>query len=293
MQISFVIVTKNRPEELAFTLGRLMKLINLDVHEVLVFIDGCPKTEEIILGYPWVQWVVSEYSVGASPARQQLYKKTKGTILIGLDDDAHPVSDHFIAQVQHTFLENPSVAIIAFQEIKGVFVSDEKALATQQNQKLNYYTNDFIGCGFAITNAAYKKTRGFPVWIDIYGEEPCLSLEILELGYDILYNNEIIVNHRIDKKQRLAQGRNYYRFEKQLKNTLYYYTVYYPNPYFKIVRLLFHNFKKYALTDRKCFVLFFNSIFSAFKELPKVLYYRKPVSKETLQKMETLKQIKY
>lgn len=293
MQISFVIVTKNRPEELAFTLGKLKAFLDLDIHEVLIFIDGCDKTEKMISEFSWVQWEVSKYSVGASPARHILYKKAKGTILIGLDDDSHPLTQDFIMQVQKSFLENPSVAIIAFQEIKGVFLSDDKALEARESQKLYYLTNNFIGCGFAITNEAYKKTRGFAVWMDIYGEESCLSLEIIELGFDILYDNEIIVNHRVDKKKRLRQGRNHFRFEKQLKNSIFYYSVYYPKPYFKIARLLLHNFKSYALKDRTYFVLFFSAIFTASRELFKVLQYRKPVSKETLQKIHTLKRIKY
>jgi GT2 family glycosyltransferase len=150
-----------------------------------------------------------------------------------------------------------------------------------------------VGCGFAIRKEVYEKTNGFPVWIDIYGEESCLAIEVLDLGYEIHYDNSIIVNHRVDKKKRLAQGRNYFRFEKQLKNTIFYYVVYYPNPMLKIARLLFHNFKKYALQDLKYFYLFWKSIFIAFKEMVYVLKYRKPVKKSTMQKIKTLKGIKY
>lgn len=293
MEISFLIVTKNRPEELQFSLQKLQGIFNAAQHEVLVFIDGCGQTEKLIPKYSWVQWEISPVSIGASPARAILYKKAIGTILVGLDDDAHPISGNFIAQVQNSFAQNPSVGIVTFQEIKGVFLSDEEALQKKQAQKMQYFTNDFIGCGFAITNAAYKKTRGFPVWIDIYGEEPCLAIEVIESGLDILYNNEIIVNHRVDRNKRLGQGRNYFRFEKQLKNTIFYYLVYYPKPTFSIIRLLVHNFKKYALTDRKCFVLFFSGILNAAKGFFKVLKYREPVSAKTLQKMKALKSIQY
>jgi GT2 family glycosyltransferase len=293
MEVSILIVTKNRPEELEITLNKLFSLLDLSLHEVLVFIDGCNKTEVLIAKYQWVQWENSEKSISASPARNSLYQKAKGEILIGLDDDAHPLSDHFIAKTQSVFLENTKIGIIAFQEIRGVFLSDQKALQHGEPNIARYKTNDFVGCGFAIRREVYEKTNGFPVWIDIYGEESCLAIEVLDLGYEIHYDNSIIVNHRVDKKKRLGQGRNYFRFEKQLKNTIFYYMVYYPNPMLKITRLLFHNFKKYALHDSKYFQLFWKSIFIAFKEMVYVLKYRKPVKKSTLQKIKTLKGIKY
>ena len=49
MKISILIVTKNRPDELEITLNKLFGLLDLSVHEVLVFIDGCNKTEILIM----------------------------------------------------------------------------------------------------------------------------------------------------------------------------------------------------------------------------------------------------
>jgi len=293
MSISILIVTKNRPNELEVTLKKLLEILDLVQHEVLVFIDGCEQTHKLITKYDWVKWSYVEKSIGASPARNSLYKKATGTIFIGLDDDAHPISKNFIAKIDNTFSQFLNTGIIAFQEVKGLFSTDELALENSENEILQYKTNEFIGCGFAIKKDVYDKTRGFPVWIDIYGEESCLAIETLDLGYDIFYNSEIIVNHRIDKEQRFAQGRNYFRFEKQLKNTIYYYLVYYSKPTFKIIKLLFHNFKKYALTDKKCFILFFKSIFEAMRNALNVLKFRRPVSNETIQKITNLKGLKF
>jgi GT2 family glycosyltransferase len=293
MELSILIVTRNRPDELEITLKKLFFFLDLSINEVLVFIDGCKETEVLVSKYSWVQWGSSIKSIGASPARSKLYKKAKGKILIGLDDDAHPLNIHFIDQVQAIFSEEKKVGIIAFQEIRGVFLTDQEALINAEPVIAKYQTNDFVGCGFAIRKEVYDKTKGFPVWIDIYGEESCLAIEVLDLGYEIHYDNAIIVNHRVDNIKRLRQGRNYFRFEKQLKNTIFYYVVYYPNPLLKIARLLFHNFKKYALNDRQYFLLFWKSIFIAFKEIFHVLKFRKPVQKSTLHKIKMLKGIKY
>lgn len=293
MEVSILIVTRNRLDELEITLNKLIGLLDLSIHEVLVFIDGCKETEVLIAKYPWAQWENSATNIGASPARNKLYKKAKGSILIGLDDDAHPISADFIAQTRKVFIEEVKVGIIAFQEIRGVFLTDQEALQNVESKVVCYPTNDFVGCGFAIRKDVYDKTNGFPIWIDIYGEESCLAIEVLDLGYEIQYNNTIIVNHRVDRQKRLDIGRNYFRFEKQLKNTVCYYLVYYPNPFLKIARLLCHNFKKYALQDSTYFMLFWKSVFSTVGKLFYVLKLRKPVHKSTLRKIKTLKGIQY
>ncbi|WP_339876014.1 glycosyltransferase family 2 protein [Olleya marilimosa] len=292
MQISFLIVTKNRPEDLALTLKKLKSIMDFSIHEVLVFIDGCSKTETITIDFDWVNWTVSKKSISASPARHILYKKAQGDLFVGLDDDAHPLSQNFISTIQARFSTNNNIGIIAFQEVRGVFISDEEAL--QQSKSIeSYYTNDFIGCGFAIKKEVYTATNGFPVWIDIYGEEPALALEVLDLGYQIIYDPRIIVNHRIDIEKRKLQGRNYFRFERQLNNAIRYYLVYYPKPIKKVLKTLLHNFKKYALTDIRYFKSFITVVFKVIINLFKILKFRQPVKQETIEKKQRLKGLNY
>ncbi|WP_028282829.1 glycosyltransferase family 2 protein [Olleya marilimosa] len=292
MQISFLIVTKNRPEDLALTLKKLKSIMDFSIHEVLVFIDGCSKTETITIDFDWVNWAVSKKSISASPARHILYKKAQGDLFVGLDDDAHPLSQNFISTIQARFSTNNNIGIIAFQEVRGVFISDEEAL--QQSKSIeSYYTNDFIGCGFAIKKEVYTATNGFPVWIDIYGEEPALALEVLDLGYQIIYDPRIIVNHRIDIEKRKLQGRNYFRFERQLNNAIRYYLVYYPKPIKKVLKTLLHNFKKYALTDIRYFKSFITVVFKVIINLFKILKFRQPVKQETIEKKQRLKGLNY
>ena len=76
MKISILIISKNRKEELAFTLNRLKSIVDVSVHEVLVLLDGCnDDSEEIINQFDWVNWTVLNESIGASRARNFLYKK--------------------------------------------------------------------------------------------------------------------------------------------------------------------------------------------------------------------------
>lgn len=290
MQVSILIVSRNRKTELEFTLKVLRGIIDISIHEILVFLDGCSdSSRELKLSFPEVRWFESEKSLGASPARNALYKKAKGTVLIGLDDDAHPLYADFIARTITVFKQYPNVGVIAFQEIKGIFRSDEEALESVDVEKVEYVTNEFIGCGFAIRKDVYEATNGFPVWMDIYGEESCLALEVLAQGHDIFYTNSIKVNHRIDIEARKKTGKNYYRFGKQLKNTTFYYLVYHPSPILKIIKLYWHNFMKYAWMDIEYFKLFLGAIFHVLKSLSLIIKYRKPINKEVFKRVALLK----
>ena len=289
MKISILIISKNRKEELAFTLNRLKSIIDTKVHEVLVLLDGCNDgSEELVGRFNWINWTVLNESIGASRARNLLYKKAIGSIFIGFDDDSHPLQDDFIEIVESIFKENDNLGIITFQEIRGVFKNDEDALSQIPNQKIEYLCNEFVGCGFAITKSVYLATNGFPLWMDIYGEESCVSIEVLANNKDILYTNRVSVNHRVNKQARLNAGMNYFRFEKQLKNAAFYYIVYHKNPSIKIIKLFWHNFKKYALIDPIFFKSFFKALGTLIIQMPKVLKYRKPISKSIIIKNQKL-----
>jgi GT2 family glycosyltransferase len=215
-----------------------------------------------------------------------LYKHAKGSILIGIDDDAHPLNPDFIEKTNYIFKRNINVAIIAFEEIRGVFPADKEALKKGIQEDKEYLCGGFVGCGFAIKKSAYFQTQGFPTWIDIYGEESCVAIQILNLGFDILFSNQIKVNHRVNNLERISQGKNYFRFGKQLKNETFFYVVYYPKPVIKIIKLYWHNFQKYAISDRKYFYIYFKTIVKVIIKMPTILKFRNPVNKETITKRE-------
>ncbi|WP_269241782.1 glycosyltransferase family 2 protein [Flavobacterium limnophilum] len=294
MQASILIVSKNRKEELLKTLRILESLIDTSQVEVLVFLDGCTDgSESLVVALEWVRWFVSAKSIGASAARHQIYPLAKAEILIGFDDDAHPLNKDFVRLTEILFQDNPHVAVLAFEEVKGVFASDSLAIKQSEKTFKQFPCADFIGCGFAIRKEIYDLTRGFPVWIDIYGEESCVAIEVMANGFDILYTNQVKINHRVNKEERKLKKQNYFRFGKQLKNSTYYFLVYYPIPLYAILKLYWHNFKKYALMDWEYFEIYFKTIFVVLINTPRILKYRNPVDKNLLLKMRRLSALKF
>lgn len=295
MEISICIVSKNRKSALRKTLRIVAGLVDKQKYEILVFLDGCEDDSNTLLKeFLDFQWYESSRSIGASPARRVLFAAAKGTIIIGFDDDAHPLQTDFIESTKQLFANNPKVGVLAFEELKGVFPDDRAALQHHVS-KQEYLCNSFVGCGFAMRRNVYEQTAGFPEWMDIYGEEGCVSIQVIDLGYDILYTSEISVNHRVDREQRKTSGSNAFRFERQLCNMALYFLVFYPAHLLarKWGRLFWHNFRKYALKDRKFFFAYFKGLVRFLLKFFKVLSFRKPVTKVTIQKINKLPHPKY
>ena len=184
------------------------------------------------------------------------------------------------------------IGILAFQEVRGIYSADVDALAVKRSGKA-YVTNDFVGCGFAVSKKAYKATNGFPLWMDIYGEESAVAIEVLDASYEIIYDYNLIVNHRVDVEKRKSMGRNYFRFEHQLKNVISFYLVYYPKPALKIAKTLFHNFRKYAIKDITYFMSFMKVCGRTCIDFRKILKYRSPVNQHTIDHKNKLAPLKY
>ncbi|MGY5847684.1 glycosyltransferase family 2 protein [Salegentibacter sp. HM20] len=296
MEASVLIVSKNRCTELHRSLKILQEYIDKEKHEILVFLDGCTdNSKNLIEIFPAVKFEFSEYSLGASRARSILYSKARGKILYGFDDDSHPLEPDFIKITEALFLENDKLGILAFKEIKGVYASDNNIPLDLKEKKEDYFVKDFLGCGFAIKKEIYDKTRGFPVWIDIYGEEVCVAIETLELGYDILYTHQIMINHRTEKQKLNKCGANYYRFEKQLKNTASFYLVYYPISLvsYKLARLFILNFQKYGIKDLMYLKGFWKAVGLFIYNFKNITLHRKPVPINIIKKFEKLPNPQY
>tara|TARA_B100000953_G_scaffold291551_1_gene277839 strand:+ start:1294 stop:2190 length:897 start_codon:yes stop_codon:yes gene_type:complete len=293
---SILIVSRNRREHLRKTIDILYRNLNMETDEIRVFLDGCTDNSESLKKiFPYVYWYGSDTMIGASGARNILYKTAKGALLFGFDDDAHPLQRNFIEITQKLFDSNSNVGLIAFKEIRGVFESDNLIPKKFLAEEPDILVNDFVGCGFVVKKKVYERTRGFPEWIDIYGEEVCVAIEILDKGKDILYTHQVQVNHRVDRIMRNKTGAGYFRFGKQLKNTAWFYFVYYPFPLVlkKIGKLYLHNLKKYGIKDSRFFAEYCKAFMTNLFYFGMIMKYRLPVKKRTLKKFNQLPKPQY
>jgi GT2 family glycosyltransferase len=289
---SLIITTSNRPHELKFSLNHIIKNFDLELVEILVVVDGCEKTKQMKkIGLERVDWYYLDSKIGASRARNFIYKRAKGKYLIGLDDDANLISENSLDFIIDIFNGNPNAGIIAFEEIRAKII---ESLPVHYDSEV-IKVNDFVGCGFCIRKDVYDETRGFPIWMDIYGEESCVSIEVIEKGYDIIYTSKIKVHHRVDKIARSKAGHGVYRFTKSLINGNKYFLVYYPNSIlFKyLIKIFLHNLSKYAFKNGAFFLAFFKAYIILFIDSGKLKKFRKPVSIDVIKRIKKLNSIPY
>lgn len=267
---SIIIVSNNRAEELLFTLNEIKKLIDPNLTEILIYLDGCLslKNQFAFLKSNSILFFGSNDVVGPSIARNKLINCARGMYVYGFDDDSHPLTEAFLEISKKIFEKNKNTGIISFEELRDNEYSE--------TQKYLNMTNEFIGCGFAMQKKIFEETNGFPIWMTYYGEESCLSIEILAKGYDIVSTNHVSVLHRINRFERGPQ--NFVRFENQLRNMFFYYLIYHPFPILKIVKLIFHNFTKYCLASHDYRRSFFKAIFQVFKDYKSVIQFRQPIN---------------
>ncbi|PHR88838.1 MAG: family 2 glycosyl transferase [Leeuwenhoekiella sp.] len=284
LEASICIVSKNRKSELNKTLQWIDLNVDLNQTEVLICLDGCSDDSRLLAEkFSDFQWLVLQESIGASPARNKLYRRSKGAIIFGFDDDANPVEKDFICTAKNLFKSNPKVGILAFREIRDLTVLSE----CRNKVNIEFLCREFIGCGFAIKREVYFKTNGFPTWMKIYGEESCVSVEVTDSGFDILFSSDLTVLHRVNLLTRKEQGHDEYRFKNQLINSSKFYLVYYPfrSWLFKLGGLYYHNFIKYAVLNRSFFFNFFQAGIATALFVLKLPKYRKVLQLDTLQKM--------
>lgn len=293
MDFSIIIVSHNRHEELKQTLDLINLIRDKSRCEIIVHLDGCSDDSRLMVNqYFDVNWSFSYERIGASPSRNIAFNLAKGDILIGLDDDSHPIGSDFFDVINDIFLKNDKVGILAMEEIRiPGFQGDERIKANSKVEE--YLTNEFIGCGFAIRREVYSRISGFPKWMTIYGEEACVSIEVLNFNYKILFSNRVRVIHRLDRGKRKTLGLDIMRFRQQIVNTAGYYIIYYPNPLRKIPRLLIHNFLKYAFINNLYFTQYFKAISQIIWKTPFFLRFRSPVKKSTIEKIYSLPSIRY
>jgi GT2 family glycosyltransferase len=290
IKYSICIVSKNRSQELDRTLKILNVLTKDQSCEILVGLDGCTDDSlQLTNKYHHVKWSHWDTSVGASPARKIIFDKAQGDIIFGFDDDAHPLNPDFLVRTTAFFDQHPDAGVISFEEIKGIYSQDIEAMK-EHKEDIVFKCSSFVGCGYAMKRKAYRETNGWPQWMKVYGEEGCLSLELLNLNYDIYYCSNISVNHRVNRKSRVNSGANKFRFEQQLINTVGFYLVYFPSRYLflKVIKLLYHNLIKYGLKDFKMLIVYLRAVSKIAASLPKFYRQRKVVSKETVRKFQDL-----
>lgn len=224
-KFSILISTKNRLDDLIFTLKKINHLIHRNDVECVVFDDGSSDgtTNYIAQNYPEIILHSNKVSKGYLYCRNKMLNETNAEFAISLDDDAHFITDEPLEVISDYFLQNPKAGVLGFR----VFWSKESPE--------NIFSNDlpgrmksFVGCGHVWRMSVWREIPNYPEWFVFYGEENFSSYQLFKKKWEIHYLPDVLVHHRVSIKDRRKASDYSLRLRNSLRSGWYLYFLFLP-----------------------------------------------------------------
>jgi glycosyltransferase involved in cell wall biosynthesis len=124
---SILITTKNRKNDLAFTLNKINYLLKDNNVECVVFDDGSTDGtfEYVKQNFPNIKLQRNSFSKGYLFCRNKMLNETKATYAISLDDDAHFVTENPLESIRKYFEENTNCGLIDYSDESGHLIPEQ------------------------------------------------------------------------------------------------------------------------------------------------------------------------
>lgn len=220
MKVSVIICTCNRYELIIRTLESIVNNAQ-QPHEIIIVdqSDEKGRMRAILTSLPFSSrlTIIPDDGKGLSRARNIGWKRAGGDLIAFTDDDAF-VDGRWIQGILQSFSIKKFKTGITGGKIIPVF--DEMNPDWRMPERWEYlypaydrgdhigeYTNGELppGASFAILRSLLEKTGGFNERLgviegkktQIYGEDSEVALQVQKLGYQVVYNSNIIVYHPV------------------------------------------------------------------------------------------------
>jgi glycosyltransferase involved in cell wall biosynthesis len=222
---SILITTKNRKNELAFTLNKINYLLKNNNAECVVFDDGSTDGtyEYVKENFPSIQLERNIISKGYIFCRNKMLNDTKADYAISLDDDAHFLTEKPLEIIQKYFEQNTNCGLIALRIFWGL----KEPVSKFSNEK-PYRVQGFVGCAHVWRIKAWRVIPNYPEWFVFYGEENSASYQLFKKKLEIHYLPEVLVNHRVVVKLRKNNIDYTLRLRRSLSSGWYLFFLFYP-----------------------------------------------------------------
>lgn len=225
VKTTLLISTKNRCDDLLFTLEKIRHLISEQL-TCVVFDDGSTDDtfENVKTQFPQVQLHRNKVSKGYIYCRNKMLNETDADYAISLDDDAHFLSENPIDSILDYFIQNPRCGLIATRIFWGKTIPE-----TMRTQDKSQKVKSFVGCGHVWRMKAWREIPNYPEWFEFYGEENFASFQLLKSKWEVHYVPEILVQHRVDLKERAKDTKAFaFRYRRAIRADWYTYFLFLP-----------------------------------------------------------------
>lgn len=225
MKFAILITTKNRLEDLIFTLDKINDLILRHDLECIICDDGSTDGtfNYLTQNHPKIKLLRNNESRGLIFSRNRLLEATKAQFAISLDDDAHFLSDNPLEEIEQYFDVNSNCGLISFRIFWG-----KNAPNTLQTQLQPERVRGFVGCGHVWRMSAWKSIPPYPEWFIFYGEEDFAAYQLFKKNIEIHYLPMVLVHHRVDIISRKNNADYQIRQRRSFRSGWYLYFMFYP-----------------------------------------------------------------
>jgi glycosyltransferase involved in cell wall biosynthesis len=204
--ITITITTRNRPDDLAFTLERL---ISLDLAYLpLIIVDDAPDasivSDEWLKRFPRIQIVRNEVQRGLISNRNKMALLSNTPYVLSLDDDScfRDVPD--LAGAVEYLAQQPRLVALQFNNVDINF--GEEAVTESEPYRVQTYT----GCGHLLKREIFLEIGGYRADFVHMGEEVEFCRKAWKAGLEVHMYPKIIVDHRRTPVARFPAKNLYY-----------------------------------------------------------------------------------
>ena len=288
VKYSILISTKNRVEDLKYTLEKIKCLIERQDVECVVYDDGSNDDTYVYLksNYPTIILLRNEISKGYIYCRNKMLNETSANYAISLDDDAHFLSENPLEIIEDYFLKNARCGLLAFRIFWGKNKPDY--LETDENP---LQVKGFVGCGHAWRMDSWRKIPDYPEWFVFYGEEEFASCQLFKKNIEIYYLPQVLVQHRVDILSRKTKADYRLRLRRSLRSGWYLYFLFYPInliPKFLLYTVWIQVRNKTLKGDIKATLAIIQAMLDIFINLPRLITQSNRLSSQEYQKYSHL-----
>ncbi|MEM7145834.1 MAG: glycosyltransferase [Verrucomicrobiota bacterium] len=203
MKVCIGIVTHNRADILPKAINSALSQ-DYPNKEVVVFDDASNDgTPDLRVRYPSVIWKRSEKPIGLRDGRNRMMRETDADAFCSLDDDSWFLEENALSEGVRILENRPNIGAIAYDILDS---NNPNASERGTLERVSL----FIGCGHLLRLASVKKAGYYAELPGSYGgEEKDLSIQMIDLGSDVLLMHGVCVWH--DKTMQTRDVRRQHR----------------------------------------------------------------------------------
>lgn len=225
---TILITTKNRIEDLKFTLFKMQHILDRDDVECIVCDDGSTDGTNTLLqaNYPTIQLIRNSRSKGLIYSRNRLLSLVTTPFAISIDDDLHFITQRPLELIVQHFEKNVNCGLLGFR----IFWDLKEPISTV-SKEIPVAMQSFAGGAHVWRMSAWNSIPNYPAWFVFYGEEDFASYQLFKKNWAIHYLPEVLVNHRVDLKARKKNADYSVRLRRSLRSGWYLYFLFLPLQY--------------------------------------------------------------